>query len=747
MIRMKDVARYANPDPAEITKMKQAHCLIAEMSYEHTPLERGYTDKRLRIDIGTNEIQIFDIPADVKEKFTGGKGYCLRYLWDDVTPETRWDSPENAITMSPGPIAGITQYGGTGKCLLATLSPMTDIPVDCNVGGYFGPFLKFSGFDMIELVGKAREDIIIVIDGMKNTISIETAPEEHEDAHLLTEELTNEYAEDENDKKNIAVVCSGSAAKYANMAMINFSFFDPRRNVCRLKQAGRGGMGRVLADKHIKAVVCRFGPVKANLNNPADLDILFKDGLKFHREVAKLDSKQNGMRKTGTAYSIETLSDYDILPFHNYQYGGTPDAPKFGPGVFKEKYLTQGGADGCWYGCSLACAKTADHFLLKTGPYAGERVCVDGPEYESAAGLGPNCGIIDPEAILELNFYCDTYGLDTISWGTMTAFLMECWERGILNSERTGGLDLTWGNWRSSLEMMHMMAKNEGFGKIAALGAHKQKLYFAEQGWGNLKEMDSFCMEMKGMEFSEYGSKESLAQQGGFGLTNKGPQHDEAWLIWMDQVNNQIPTFADKAEALYFFPMFRTWFGLVGLCKLPWNDIAPADNAETSEPAKVPEHLQNYCDLFYGVTGKKVTEKDLIRQSERVYDFQRIFDIRMGKGLRKNDAIPYRAVGPVTEHEYLSRQERYDGQLTERAGIPKEKVAQMSTEEKMNETWKYRAGEYTKLINSVYPKRGWTLNGVPKIEYLKELGMDLPELIEIVAPLQDAEPDAGPDVI
>ena len=215
----------------------------------------------------------------------------------------------------------------------------------------------------------------------------------------------------------------------------------------------------------------------------------------------------------------------------------------------------------------------------------------------------------------------------------------------------------------------------------------------------------------------------------------------------MDQVNNQIPTFADKAEALYFFPMFRTWFGLVGLCKLPWNDIAPADNAETSEPAKVPEHLQNYCDLFYGVTGKKVTEKDLIRQSERVYDFQRIFDIRMGKGLRKNDAIPYRAVGPVTEHEYLSRQERYDGQLTERAGIPKEKVAQMSTEEKMNETWKYRAGEYTKLINSVYPKRGWTLNGVPKIEYLKELGMDLPELIEIVAPLQDAEPDAGPDVI
>ena len=93
-------------------------------------------------------------------------------------------------------------------------------------------------------------------------------------------------------------------------------------------------------------------------------------------------------------------------------------------------------------------------------------------------------------------------------------------------------------------------------------------------------------------------SKESLAQQGGYALTNKGPQHDEAWLIFMDMVNKQIPTFEDKAEALYYFPLFRTWFGLHGLCKLPWNDVDPADNAQTAEPAKVPEHVQNYLDLF-----------------------------------------------------------------------------------------------------------------------------------------------------
>jgi aldehyde:ferredoxin oxidoreductase len=208
----------------------------------------------------------------------------------------------------------------------------------------------------------------------------------------------------------------------------------------------------------------------------------------------------------------------------------------------------------------------------------------------------------------------------------------------------------------------------------------------------------------------------------------------------MDQVNNQIPTFDDKAEALYYYPRFRTWFGLVGLCKLPWNDVVPENNSLTDEPAKVPEHVDNYLNLFYGVTGKKIDREELLVMSERVYNFQRIFNIRLGKGLRKHDAIPYRSVGPVTEEEYLSRQERYDGQLVTKVGFTKEQVAAMSLAEKMAETRKYREGEYEKLINAVYPKRGWTMNGVPTIEHLKKIGMDLPELIEIVEPLQNLEP-------
>ena len=272
---------------------------------------------------------------------------------------------------------------------------------------------------------------------------------------------------------------------------------------------------------------------------------------------------------------------------------------------------------------------------LRTGPYKDQSVIVDGPEYENAGGLGSNCGIFNPDFIIEANFYCDTYGICTISWGTIMAFVMECYENGILNEERTGGLKLNFGNADSAMELLHRLARGEGFGIIAGMGVHKMKQLFAENGWGDPAFLQDIGMENKGLEYSEYVSKESLAQQGGFAMTNKGPQHDEAWLIFMDMVNNQIPTFENKAEALHYFPMFRTWFGLVGLCKLPWNDVEPANNAETDEPAKVPEHVDNYVTIYKAVTGKPFDKHEMIRMSERVYNFQRIFNIRRGYGIRE----------------------------------------------------------------------------------------------------------------
>ncbi len=169
----------------------------------------------------------------------------------------------------------------------------------------------------------------------------------------------------------------------------------------------------------------------------------------------------------------------------------------------------------------------------------------------------------------------------------------------------------------------------------------------------------------------------------------------------------------------------------MGLCKLPWNDVEPANNKQTAEPAKVPEHVDNYITIYNAVTGNNIDKFELIKQSERVYNFQRIFNIRRGYGLRKYDAQPYRACGPVTVEEYESRQERYDKQMKELIGID---PAGKTIEEKVAITRKYRENRYEQLLDAVYKRRGWTPNGVPTIEHLKEIGMDLPELIETVKP-------------
>jgi aldehyde:ferredoxin oxidoreductase len=712
----------------DITSIKSKHRQIKRWDYNWTPLNKGYTDKILYINVGSAEIKEKNVPPVMKEKFIGGKGYGLRLLWDATKPDTKWNDPENEIIISSGPIGGITQYSGTGKSLVVSISPQTNSVMDSNVGGFFGPFLKFSGFDALELQGKAESDIVIFIDGINHFVEISEAPYEATDSHLLAEQLTEIFADNDSEKKNIGVVSSGSAAEHSLIGMLNFSFYDSKRKKVRLKQAGRGGIGTVFRNKKIKAVVCKIPGVKGNLNNVVDLEVIMERGRRFNREMRELDDKQCQMRQVGTAHLMEIMNDHDLLPVHNYKFGSHPDAYKIDSSVWKKNF-TQNNPDGCWIGCNMSCTKGVDDFEIQTGPYKGQKVLVDGPEYENAAGLGSNCGIFDPQYIIETNFYCDTYGICTITWSTLTAFIMECYENGILNKERTGGLDLKFGNSIDALELLHQAARGEGFGKIAGTGVRKMKELFIANGWGDASFMNDIGMENKGLEYSQYMPKESLAQQGGFAMTNKGPQHDEAWLIFMDMVNNQIPTFENKAEALHYFPMFRTWFGLVGLCKLPWNDVEPETNAQSDEPAKVPEHVDNYVTIYKAVTGREFDKKRLVEDSERVYNFQRVFNLRRGYGTRIHDRQPYRAAGPVTKEEYESRAERYDKQLKEKVGID---PAGKSTEEKMKIIRKYREDQYESLLNAVYIRRGWNNNGVPKIEFLKKIGMDLPEVIEVV---------------
>ncbi|MFC2070881.1 aldehyde ferredoxin oxidoreductase C-terminal domain-containing protein, partial [Chloroflexota bacterium] len=473
-------------------------------------------------------------------------------------------------------------------------------------------------------------------------------------------------------------------------------------------------------------IVVRSGLSKADGNNAVDKQKVRQAGSKLRDVITEVDSKQLHLAAWGTTILAEYMNRYHLLPIKNYRYGQDEKAPKIFAGVFLEKYLSKGIPDGCYYGCNLACAKSAENVELTWGPYAGRRVNVDGPEYETI-GAVTSMGIFDPHFILEYNWYCDEYGIDTISTGVTISFFMECFERGYITTEDTG-CDLSFGNAETAGKLLHDIVNARGFGKIIGQGVARGKQWVAEKHSSRsgvseealLAELEKFGMELKGLEFSMYITKESLAQQGGYGFALKGPQHDETWLIFIDQVNKELPTLEDKADALKWFPLIRSWFNATGLCKLPWIDVRNPLAADTDEPSKNLPTLDYYVDYFNGTTGSSHTLEDILTDSERLYILQKLINLRQGKGTRDSDRIPLRAMVPVYQDEYDSRAEYYEELLEEQLGADGVPAA---PEERHKLLVENRIEAYEKLCDIVYEKKGFTKDGIPKRETVGRLSL------------------------
>jgi aldehyde:ferredoxin oxidoreductase len=306
--------------------------------------------------------------------------------------------------------------------------------------------------------------------------------------------------------------------------------------------------------------------------------------------------------------------------------------------------------------------------------------------------------------------------------GVTASFLMECVQRGILTREDIG-YDLKWGDIEGADRLLHETAHGEGFGKICAQGIHRAKDWVAQRHNSKsgrsyeevMADLNRFGMEVKGLEFSMYITKESLAQQGGYGFALKGPQHDEAWLIFIDQVHGEIPTFEMKAAALKWFPLIRTWFNAVGLCKLPWIDVRHPEAARTENPAQNQPTLRYYVKYFNATTGENKSLQDILNDSERLQLLQKLINLRQGKGVRANDQIPMRAMGPAFYNEYENRAEYYDAWLKERLG---DGPLPARPEDRHKKVMEIREADYQKLCDAVYLEKGYSLEGVPLPETL-----------------------------
>ncbi|MDY6969930.1 MAG: aldehyde ferredoxin oxidoreductase C-terminal domain-containing protein [Spirochaetota bacterium] len=709
--------------------------IFESIDYTKSELKNGYTNQLLEINLSNKTLTVKKIPDQIRTQFIGGRGYCLKYVFDGTNASTLFNSPENVLALAGGPFCGETGFVGTGKFIIGSISPLTNTFCDSNVGGYFFPLVKLSGFDAITVTGKSKNDVIIFIDGDKGSVNIQDAPET-ENSLFEVENLVKKWCSEK--PSSIAFINAGLGGENTYFGCVNSVYYDNKRKRCRAKQAGRGGMGTVMREKGLWGIVVKYDISKGHSNDPANRKRMREAGNKLRKVIREVDPNAMRLARQGTTSLIDMMNEHHLLPVNNYQFGTDERGEKISGSIFEEKIFDQKHPDGCFAGCTLSCTKGCEKHTLKTGPLAGKIIAVDGPEYESAAAV-TNLGIFDIDWMLEYAWYCDEYAMDTISAGVIIAFLTEAFERGILTEEDTDGLKLKWNNPETVMDILHRMAAGEeGFLKETAKGIRHIKKWIAERSASRnghsvddiLQELDLFAMECKGLEFSMYITKESLAQQGGYGFALKGPQHDEAWLIGIDQLNNELPTFEQKAKALKWFPLFRTWFNIVGLCKLPWIDVRHPKAKETSEPAKnLPTIEECYLELVNATLGSEKNIEDLLLESERCYILHKLINLRQGYGTREHDKIPLRAMAPVFIHEFQDRKDYYIEYLQE---VVKIDIENRSDEEMLEELHKFRKTEYDKLTDFVNKEKGFDRDSIPLDETMNRLNLNNKEYMEII---------------
>jgi aldehyde:ferredoxin oxidoreductase len=704
--------------------------IISSIHYTPAEIKGGCTDRVLLVDLESNDITILELEPDFKDKYIGGRGYALKLIWDYTDKDTRFDSSENLLVMAGGPLCNEPRFPGSGKFVVGTISPLTDTFIDSNVGGFFAPILKSCGFDAIAVKGISAKRVVVIVDEDKEKIAIAHAPDfssEVENGGVAYGEALMRKFSGGDLHRNFAVVTTGAGAENTRFGIINSHFYDSQRKRIRTKQAGRGGTGTVMRHKNLMGIIVHADNARSKSNNADNYERVKKAGSALARVIKQEDPKQLNLQSWGTPVLVEYMNRYHLLPVNNYQKGQDEKAKTVFSEIFLEKYLDKNKNDGCYYGCNLACAKGAKEVTLTRGPQAGKVVDIDGPEYETVGAI--TClGIFDPQFIMEFNWYCDEYGLDTISMGVSSAFLFECFQRGYLTLEDTG-YELNWGDIDAADMMLHETASGTGIGKICGEGVKRAKEWVAELYCNRtgrelddvLDEIGRFAMELKGLEFSMYISRESLAQQGGYGFALKGPQHDEAWLIFLDQVHKEIESYDMKTAALIWFPLIRTWFNAVGLCKLPWIDVRHPEAAKTENPAQNMPTFELYIQYLNSTTGSNKKVEDILYDSERLHLLQKLINLRQGKGTREFDQVPLRAMAPVFIEEYGAREEYYNnwiGEHSEEGKIPAE-----SLEERHELLIKMRQEAYSRLCDTVYRAKGYNSNSVPLPETVEKFGL------------------------
>lgn len=535
----------------------------------------GYGGSVLRINLTNQKASTTPTPEQWKREYLGGRGFIARAFWDEIMPGIDPLGPENKLMMAPGPYTG--QFlSSSGKLHMGALSPATGGYGDSNMGGHISLELKQAGVDLLILEGAAEKPVTIVIDNGSVT---------YVDASHYWEETTFEaerrLKEELGEEWQIMVI--GPAAVHGVVfACIQHDFG---------RQAGRTGVGTVMASKKVKAVAVR-----------GTKDIPLKDPRRTLAEGEKMMDtvmKQPGFtswQPYGTPEVVPWASAQGVMPTRNFQTGQIEGFENLDGPHMKAKVTEID--KGCT-SCAIPCGKWGK------GRLNGKEKPQEGPEYESVALLGSNLGITDIQAVAYLNGVCDELGLDSISAGNVVAWAMECFEKGFLSEEQLGRA-LRFGDAEAAEWMFHEIAYGRGFGVILGQGVRSAA---TRVGLGT----ERFAMHVKGLEISGYEARYAPAMMLSYLTADIGGNHSRSWAVTFDVATGR-ENFDGKAERVIWLQHARPLFDALGCCRFPWVEAGM--------------EIESYANYIEPITGMKFTWDELLRVSERIWNLTRMISYR-----------------------------------------------------------------------------------------------------------------------
>lgn len=461
----------------------------------------GYHGMLLEVDLSKGKTNPLPLSPEDAFNFVGGRGLGIKLLWDRLKkPGINALSPEIPLMFLPGPFSGFPIPASSRTCIV-TKSPLTS-PLKskythastvsyANLGGFFGPEIKFTGYDGLIIVGKANSPVYLYIDNDKVEIR---------DARKFWGMKTNEF-----DQAIVKELGDRSFETcYIGPAGENLVRFASILHTSA-RAAGRGGVGCVMGSKNLKAIAIRGTKMPKVADHKGFISLL--------EEVRNSFKKYSGLerwRRYGTAAALISSSDAGSQAVKNYREGTFLKIDKIG-GVAAERNLWV--KDTACYCCPLACHKVG---VVRSGPYAG--VYHDGPEYETGTMLGANLLVSDLNGLMKEIAEVDDYGLDQISTGNVIGLLMEAYEKGYIDQKFLDGIDLKWGDVKAILALIKKIAYREGIGKPASQGA---KALASQIGGDSHK----FAIHCKGQELAAWNVHVSLTQALCYATSNRGACH------------------------------------------------------------------------------------------------------------------------------------------------------------------------------------------------------------------------------